>query len=337
MTIEKYKVTATEIAENNIKSNSGNRLTGTVEENKNAFDKLGELIAKRHNDLIDALIALGFEKDENAIFNAMFERDDNTVPSADVPIEWMKLGTCKICYNSSSRVIYKPSPSGTLVNLVNKDGVAQIWFRDASGIVSVRYGTLYGWNGEQSVEPLAAWETITSMNTAFPVGSVMITPTHTNPEATHGGTWKLFDKKYRRATYSTEENDNLFSPGTHCSDVSIDFVTDNNEIIVVGSYVLNIDWKEVDLNVGTINFAALGCSQVTMVPNIFASANAANGIGYLTLNSVTGALNCVRFFPDKDGEVLPAGTRLFVSARLPVHWSWMNDEFCNMFYWRRTS
>lgn len=61
MTIEKHKITATEIAENNIKSNSGNRLTGTAEQNKHAFDKLGELIAQKHNELISELVALGVD------------------------------------------------------------------------------------------------------------------------------------------------------------------------------------------------------------------------------------------------------------------------------------
>ncbi len=60
--IEQNKITATEIAENNVKSNTGTRLTGTVEENKHAFDKLSELIARKHNELIEELVALGVDE-----------------------------------------------------------------------------------------------------------------------------------------------------------------------------------------------------------------------------------------------------------------------------------
>lgn len=44
-----------------VKSNAGARLLGTVEENKNAFDKFPQLNMDKHNSLIDLLIALGLD------------------------------------------------------------------------------------------------------------------------------------------------------------------------------------------------------------------------------------------------------------------------------------
>jgi hypothetical protein len=44
-----------------VKSTEGSLLTGTVEQNKNVFDKYPELIREKFNGLLDALIALGLD------------------------------------------------------------------------------------------------------------------------------------------------------------------------------------------------------------------------------------------------------------------------------------
>lgn len=44
-----------------VKSNIGNRLNGTVEQNKDAFDKFPQLIMDKYNDLIDLLVTLGLD------------------------------------------------------------------------------------------------------------------------------------------------------------------------------------------------------------------------------------------------------------------------------------
>lgn len=44
-----------------VKSNAGSRLTGTVTENKNVFDKFPQLNMDKHNQLVDLLIALGLD------------------------------------------------------------------------------------------------------------------------------------------------------------------------------------------------------------------------------------------------------------------------------------
>lgn len=49
------KITNQSISGNNVKSTPGQRLTGTVSQNKHVFDKLPELIAAAVNDIIDAL------------------------------------------------------------------------------------------------------------------------------------------------------------------------------------------------------------------------------------------------------------------------------------------
>ena len=61
--MEKYKITKTEIDENNVKS-APDMLKGSPKEAKNVFDKLPELIAAKFNDFIDALISRYYTKAE---------------------------------------------------------------------------------------------------------------------------------------------------------------------------------------------------------------------------------------------------------------------------------
>ena len=49
------KINQTEIANLNVKSVPGSRLKGTVQENKNVFDRLVEFVAKRINEILDIL------------------------------------------------------------------------------------------------------------------------------------------------------------------------------------------------------------------------------------------------------------------------------------------
>ena len=44
-----------------VKSTEGSRLTGTVTENKNVFDKFPQLIMNKYNELVDLLIAFGID------------------------------------------------------------------------------------------------------------------------------------------------------------------------------------------------------------------------------------------------------------------------------------
>ncbi len=69
MAIKDMKITDVERNNVYVKSNTGSRLTGTVEENKNAFDKYPELIRTRLNEIVDALSGMGVD---NAVVSTDF-------------------------------------------------------------------------------------------------------------------------------------------------------------------------------------------------------------------------------------------------------------------------
>jgi len=58
MSLINSKITQPEIDTNNVKSVQGSRLSGTVPDNKNVFDKLVEFLSSKHNSIVDELLAV---------------------------------------------------------------------------------------------------------------------------------------------------------------------------------------------------------------------------------------------------------------------------------------
>lgn len=61
-----------------VKSNQGRRLNGTVEQNKDAFDKFPQLNMDKHNELVDLLIALGLDSISTDISSRYTKKETNT-------------------------------------------------------------------------------------------------------------------------------------------------------------------------------------------------------------------------------------------------------------------
>nr|DAG81039.1 MAG TPA: Head fiber protein [Caudoviricetes sp.] len=61
-----------------VKSNQGRRLNGTVEQNKDAFDKFPQLNMDKHNELVDLLIALGLDSISTDISSRYTKEETNT-------------------------------------------------------------------------------------------------------------------------------------------------------------------------------------------------------------------------------------------------------------------
>lgn len=61
-----------------VKSNIGRRLVGTIEENKNAFDKFPQLNMDKHNSLIDLLTALGLDSIATDLSDRYTKTEANT-------------------------------------------------------------------------------------------------------------------------------------------------------------------------------------------------------------------------------------------------------------------
>ena len=69
-----------------VKSNEGVRLKGSVEENKDAFDKFPQLIMNKYNELIDLLIASGLDTVADDFLNRYTKTETNSLVETETAI-----------------------------------------------------------------------------------------------------------------------------------------------------------------------------------------------------------------------------------------------------------
>ena len=62
-----------------VKSNEGVRLNGSVEENKDVFDKFPQLIMNKYNELIDLLIASGLDTVADDLLNRYTKNETDSL------------------------------------------------------------------------------------------------------------------------------------------------------------------------------------------------------------------------------------------------------------------
>ena len=177
----------------------------------------------------------------------------------------------------------------------------------------------------------------TSLNTAlnttplivFPVGSVYIMSTNTNPSTLFGGTWELIDKEFKY-TYVDAFTPTLNTTNTTSATVQ-GFVTGHNIWI-------HFTWKnKTEINDGndvqrfTINPNLFGVSTF-FSENFCAFTDAGNSVIMYTLSS-----DGILYTQDRTTTV-SAGTTLSVATKiLTTSYTRMLDSWCNKFYFKRTA
>ena len=170
----------------------------------------------------------------------------------------------------------------------------------------------------------------------YPVDSIYTTSKNENPASYLGGTWELIDKKFKRATFNSDDVEGLITLGAHMSEASVTFVLNDNEILVGGSFTLADSWSNLDYIVFKTDLAKLGCSRLSIQTYTFATANTAEGIGWGSF-AINGDFTAYKMFPDTDGGTMPANRKLVFNTSLPVAPSFMEDAFCDRFFWERTA
>lgn len=189
---------------------------------------------------------------------------------------------------------------------------------------------------EGGTNAVTAQEAIQNLG-MYPVGSVYITDTNTNPATYLGGTWKLVEKHFKRQILKSTDVSGLITKGNYCNDCTFYFMLDGQTIHVSGSFSFTTTLLTTNLNVGTIDFTKIGCSQLRVTTNAFASSDSAAGVAYLRMGYGDGILVAQRFIPSTDGASLPAETTLNCTFSMFTGDAYMDDAFCDKFFWKRTA
>lgn len=138
--------------------------------NANNAAKAANDAAGKIEDLVDLTIPVPIDKGGTGTDNRLKAASNllclpnGTVPTADTPTEWAKLGNCVIYINGTKDGFGFPSQYGTIIQTLNYENsattVQQIWLRQGVGYIWNRSGNTVGWNRKAEVDGSVAWERV---------------------------------------------------------------------------------------------------------------------------------------------------------------------------------
>ena len=96
-----------------VKSNEGVRLNGSVEENKDVFDKFPQLIMNKYNELIDLLIASGLDTVADDLLNRYTKTETNSLVETETA---MLVADVDIDLNTGVITVTKKDGSNTTID-----------------------------------------------------------------------------------------------------------------------------------------------------------------------------------------------------------------------------
>jgi hypothetical protein len=185
--------------------------------------------------------------------------------------------------------------------------------------------------------PINAENLNNNFNELNPIGSVIITSTNTNPSDRLGGTWELIDKEFSMlATYKTN-SEYISLNDDKVSNVYFGFTRTGHTFVVQIQYTTLVEIGEDTVELGTLNFEKMGISRFLQSTQFVGVSDNANAVVNQYLHATTGVLS-TRDIIDRDaGGTIPNGSTVNLSVTINVPHTYMLDEKCDRFYWKRTA
>ena len=174
------------------------------------------------------------------------------------------------------------------------------------------------------------WQTL--LDLIYPVGSVYISSTNTDPSGTLGGTWTLTHKRF---AYQIIEDPVTFNTTNTQSGDSV-AVINGEQIELRLSFAPKVDLTDSTIAIGQLNLAQIGLTgKYAEYAPFFADAG--NGIAYLQVTN-TGVIQTQDVVTKASGGTIQASTSTG-QARVSLMFGQgsMMDSFCDEFHWKRTA
>lgn len=214
-----------------------------------------------------------------------------------------------------------------VVMALSSTRIKQLWYR---------FGTINSNDHETYVRTYMGdvwsdWEQIVTMNDVYPVGSVYITQTNTNPASKLGGNWELIDKDFTPVGGNATITLGKASSGT------LAFYKSGKNIYCRLTFVNNATLNDTAATVATINLASIGVTDLTYSKYPIGQTDGGAALLMMGVNATTGVI-AVNDVIDKGGShVVSSGATCYVEWSNTIAIGNMMDSACNKFYWKRTA
>lgn len=186
------------------------------------------------------------------------------------------------------------------------------------------------------------WETL--LDLLYPVGSVYINNTNTNPSGTLGGTWTLTHKCFQYQIV----NDPVTFNTTNTQNGASVAILNGNQIELRLSFAPKVELNDSTVEIGQLNLASIGLTGKYGEYIVYMN-DAAGGFAMLQISN-TGAITSVETVTKvnamtiQDGASIDTGKAISPTtsagqarASLMFAQTSMVDSFCDEFHWKRTA
>ncbi len=171
----------------------------------------------------------------------------------------------------------------------------------------------------------------------YPVGSVVITDTNTNPSADFGGTWSLIDKQFT-PTQATNINNHFTVYSTNTTSADMYVVREGHTVTIsCASLVNKVALSNSDLRLGDFSLSSIGASEFGFTPQFVGLCDSANALILLELNRSSGRLTSKNVVIRGTGTSVAASNTTMFTIVITCDYTKMTDSLCNKFFWRRTA
>lgn len=167
-----------------------------------------------------------------------------------------------------------------------------------------------------------------------PVGSFFVTSTNTNPSSYLGGTWELTDKALR---YTSTEASTFTMNSTNVSSVACALMAVDHVLRCRIKWQNKVKYADDTYELGTITPRSVG---LTGWPyGLFSFHGGSDGANSVFLANITdqGIVSVVDTISKTSGTASATEQPCYIDFTIPVKWTYMVDEFCDRFYWKRTA
>lgn len=166
------------------------------------------------------------------------------------------------------------------------------------------------------------------------VGDVLITNKNENPAARFGGTWELIEKQLSRKYFSSETNAITANENT-VSSLNAGLVVEGHILYLTVIATLKNDFADTNITIGSIDFFKIGITRLSEAGYAIGVGDDTNAMASLVVGMTNGTLTLTEMIPKKDDGVIKAGTKMTFQFVLMTGSSYLLDESCDKFCWKK--
>lgn len=172
----------------------------------------------------------------------------------------------------------------------------------------------------------------------YPIGTVIITSSNTNPSIYYGGTWELIDKEFKKSYgnfITTEASSQMILESTNVTILQSAFERSGHTVTIRALMQTLVDLNDGNITLFKLNLEKIGISSLGYALRVPLLSDGGNGLIMGSVNG-DGTVTSTDVIMKNASGTLPIGAEPWFTFVKSIRSDYMLDEACDKFYWKRT-